>query len=119
MITLYWYPKCSTCRDAKKWLEAQGYEVETVDMIQHVPSATLLEQWMTASELPMRRFFNTSGMKYRELGLKDQIDTFTMQEACAVLSTDGMLIKRPILVKDGQFLLNGFKAADYAKVLAD
>jgi transcriptional regulator, Spx/MgsR family len=119
MITLYWYPKCSTCRDAKKWLEAQGYEVETVDMIQNIPSAELLEQWMKTSELPMRRFFNTSGMKYRELGLKDQIDTFTVKEACEVLATDGMLIKRPILVKDGQFVLNGFKEADYTTVLAD
>ena len=119
MITLYWYPKCSTCRDAKKWLEAQGHTVETVDMIQEVPDAKLLEKWMSESELPMRRFFNTSGMKYRELGLKDQINDFTMEEACAVLATDGMLIKRPILVKDGQFLTNGFKEADYEKVLAD
>ncbi len=117
MVTLYWYPKCSTCRDAKKWLENHGQQVETVDMIQEVPAAQLLEKWISESGLPLRRFFNTSGMKYRELGLKDKIDNYTLAEACQVLATDGMLIKRPILVKDGRFLLNGFKEKEYEGVL--
>lgn len=117
MFTLYWYPKCSTCRDAKKWLEAHGQQVETIDMISQPPAPKLLQQWMEESDLPMRRFFNTSGMKYRELGLKDQIDTFTLEEASQVLASDGMLIKRPILVKDGKFLLNGFKENEYEGVL--
>ena len=117
MVTLYWYPKCSTCRDAKKWLENHGQQVETVDMIQEGPAAQLLEKWISESGLPLRRFFNTSGMKYRELGLKDKIDNYTLAEACQVLATDGMLIKRPILVKDGRFLLNGFKEKEYEGVL--
>ena len=117
MVTLYWYPKCSTCRDAKKWLENHGQQVETVDMIQEVPAAQLLEKWISESGLPLRRFFNTSGMKYRELGLKDKIDNYTLAEACQVLATDGMLIKRPILVKDGRFLLNGFKEKEYEGLL--
>lgn len=118
MVTLYWYPKCSTCKDAKKWLEAYGETVETIDMIQQVPDAKLLEKWVTESGLPIRRFFNTSGIKYRELGLKDKIDGYTLEEACQVLATDGMLIKRPILVKDGHFLTNGFKEDVYKGVLS-
>ena len=117
LVTLYWYPKCSTCRDAKKWLESQGQVVETIDMIQEVPSPELLAQWVQESDLPIRRFFNTSGVKYRALGLKDKIDGYTLEEACQLLATDGMLIKRPILVKDGHFLVNGFKEKEYGGVL--
>ena len=117
MFTLYWYPKCSTCKNAKKWLENHGQSVETIDMIQQVPDAQLLAAWIKESGLPIRRFFNTSGMKYRELGLKDKIDDLTLEAACQILATDGMLIKRPILVKDGHFLVNGFKENDYKGVL--
>ncbi len=113
MYTLYWYPKCGTCKKAKAWLDSQKVAVETSDMIQNPPSAAQLSKWMTESGLPIRRFFNTSGMKYRELGLKDRVPNLTQAEACALLATDGMLIKRPILVKDGHFLAVGFKETDY------
>ena len=117
MITLYWYPKCSTCKDAKKWLEEAGFEVETIDLVKEPPSIALLTQWMTQSELPIRRFFNTSGMKYRELGLKDLVNDYTIEEASQQLNSDGMLLKRPILVKDHQFLANGFKVDAYERIL--
>ena len=117
MITLYWYPKCSTCKDAKKWLEEAGFEVETIDLVKEPPSIALLTQWMTQSELPIRRFFNTSGMKYRELGLKDLVNDYTIEEASQQLNSDGMLLKRPILVKDHQFLANGFKADAYERIM--
>lgn len=113
MFTLYWYPKCSTCKKAKAWLEAQDVSFDTMDMIQNPPSASQLQTWMTASDLPIRRFFNTSGQKYREMGLKDQVPTFSVAEAAELLATDGMLIKRPLLVKDGQLLAIGFKEMDY------
>lgn len=113
IYTLYWYPKCSTCRNAKKWLDAHSVPVETVDMISTPPKPEVIEGWMKKSPLPIRRFFNTSGMKYRELGLKDQVESFTVEEASQVLSTDGMLIKRPVLVKDGQVVALGFKELDY------
>lgn len=117
MMTLYWYPKCSTCKEAKKWLEAAGFEVETIDLVKEPPSVTLLNQWLIDSDLPIRRFFNTSGMKYRELGLKDFVNDYTIEDASQKLNSDGMLLKRPILVKDHQFLTNGFKAEAYEGIL--
>lgn len=119
MLRLYWYPKCSTCKNAKNWLEEQGKDVEFVDMIKEVPSKEKLEKWVKESGLPVRRFFNTSGQKYRALGLKDKVDGYTLEEACQVLSTDGMLIKRPILVdNEDHFLTIGFHENDYEGVFA-
>lgn len=118
MVTLYWYPKCSTCKKAKKWLEKHNKEVEFIDMIKEVPTAEKLEKWLKESGLPVRRFFNTSGQKYRALGLKDKIDGYTLEKACQVLSTDGMLIKRPILVEDDHFLAIGFNENEYEGVFA-
>ncbi|MDT2758414.1 arsenate reductase family protein [Enterococcus xiangfangensis] len=113
MVKFYWYPKCSTCRKAKAWLDQAGVDYETVDLIQATPSADTFEQWLTASELPLRKFFNTSGMKYRELGLKDKLADLSVREASELLASDGMLVKRPLLIKNEQFLLNGFKEAAY------
>lgn len=113
MYTLYWYPRCSTCKKAKAWLDGHGVAVETHDMIQEPPAAETLEKWLEESQLPIRRFFNTSGQKYRELGLKDQVPNLTVTEAAKLLATDGMLIKRPLLIKDGQVLAVGFKESDY------
>ncbi|MBM7709445.1 arsenate reductase family protein [Enterococcus lemanii] len=118
MVTLYWYPKCSTCQKAKKWLENNQIEVEYIDLVSQTPSAETIKNWLATSEVPIRRFFNTSGQKYREQGLKDLVASYTLDEASQKLSSDGMLIKRPILVKDGQFLTNGFKESDYAEVLS-
>ncbi|MHC5268453.1 arsenate reductase family protein [Enterococcus sp. LJL98] len=117
MMTLYWYPKCSTCRAAKKWLEAAGYEVQTIDLVTETPTAATIEQWLQQANLPIRRFFNTSGLKYRELGLKDFVNDYTIEEASQKLASDGMLLKRPILVKDHQFLTNGFKPEAYEGIL--
>ncbi|MGM0125717.1 arsenate reductase [Enterococcus sp. AZ194] len=113
MYTLYWYPKCSTCQKAKKWLESHDVSFETYDMIQTPPKPEVIAGWMAKSQWPIRRFFNTSGMKYRELGLKDQIESFTVEKASQVLATDGMLIKRPLLVKENQVVAIGFKEIDY------
>ncbi|WP_265460106.1 arsenate reductase family protein [Enterococcus sp. HY326] len=113
MYTFLWYPKCSTCRKAKAFLDNHQVDYQAVDMIQDVPSAQQLEEWLNNSELPLRRFFNTSGQKYRELGLKDQLDGFNKTEAAKVLATDGMLIKRPLLIKDNRVQAIGFKETEY------
>ena len=119
MITFYWYPKCSTCKNAKAWLEANGIPYAAIDMIKEVPTKAQLLQWITSSGLPARRFFNTSGMKYRELGLKEKVPTLSNEEAATLLATDGMLIKRPLLISEDRFLINGFKEKEYEGVLLE
>ncbi len=81
MYTFYWYPKCSTCKKAKAWLDQHGVSYQTVDMIKEVPKASTIETWLETSQVPIRRLFNTSGMKYRELGLKDQVGEFTASKS--------------------------------------
>lgn len=115
MLKFYWYPKCSTCRKAKAWLDQAGVAYETIDLVQDTPSAASFEKWLFSSELPIRSFFNTSGMKYRELGLKDKMDELSVEEASELLASDGMLVKRPLLINKDQFLLNGFKEATYER----
>ena len=114
MYTFYWYPKCSTCKKAKAWLDTHQIAYQTVDMVQETPT---IETWLTNTDLPMRRLFNTSGMKYRELGLKSQIDGFSIEEARELLSTDGMLIKRPLLVKEDQVVTVGYNEKTYEGAL--
>ncbi|MDN6640130.1 MAG: Spx/MgsR family RNA polymerase-binding regulatory protein [Tetragenococcus sp.] len=117
MVKLYGYPPCNSCKKAKEWLEEQGETVEFIDMVKEVPLQETLEKWVKESGLPLRHFFNTSGQKYRALGLKDQVDGYTLESACRVLSTDGMLIKRPIVVDEkGHFLTIGFNKNDYKGV---
>lgn len=116
MLTFYWYPKCSTCRKAKKWLDEQGVEYKTVDMIQEIPSQEQLKNWMEESELKPRRFFNTSGQLYRASGLKDQLDEMTIDEMTAELAKDGMMIRRPIL-DNGHDVTLGFKEADFQRII--
>ncbi|AYW47551.1 hypothetical protein C7K38_03675 [Tetragenococcus osmophilus] len=119
MIKLYGYWRCSTCKKAQNWLQAKGETFEFVDIIKETPTQKQLIKWMKESELPARRFFNTSGQKYRALGLKELVDRYTLEEACQVLSTDGMLIKRPILIDDkDHFLTIGFNENDYEGVFA-
>lgn len=119
MLKLYGYLRCSTCKKAQNWLQAQGEPFEFVDIIKETPTQKQLIIWVKESGLPVRRFFNTSGQKYRALGLKEQMDRYTLEEACQVLSTDGMLIKRPILVDDkDHFLTIGFNENDYEGVFA-
>ena len=104
------YPKCSTCRKAKTWLEDHNISYELRDIKEENPTAQELSDWQKKSGLPMKKFFNTSGMLYREMGLKDKLKTMTDQEMLDLLATDGMLVKRPILVTDDAVLV-GFKEA--------
>lgn len=109
MLQFIEYPKCSTCRNAKAELTQLGLDFEAVDIVKETPSQKELLQWMTNSDLEIKSFFNTSGIKYRELGLKDKVPQFSAEEAAALLSTDGMLIKRPLLVRDNQILQVGYR----------
>ncbi|MGX7172966.1 arsenate reductase family protein [Enterococcus ratti] len=117
MYHFYWYPKCSTCKKAKAWLEEHHIDYQAIDMITYPPSAETLEKWLTYNTFPMRRLFNTSGMQYRELGLKNQLNHFSISEVSHVLSSDGMLIKRPLIVKDKQLVAVGFNEKIYEGVL--
>ena len=94
------YPKCTTCQKAKKWLESENVTFEDRHIVENNPSVEELKKWHKMSGLPLKRFFNTSGMKYKELGLKDRIPQMTEEEQHELLATDGMLVKRPILVGD-------------------
>lgn len=106
-LTFYWYPKCGTCRNAKKWLEQQGISFEEVHIVEHPPSKAELESLYQKSGLELKKFFNTSGQKYRELGVKDKMKTASEEELLTLLASDGMLIKRP-LVTDGTKVTVGF-----------
>ena len=110
------YPKCTTCQKALKWLEAKGVEVEVRDIKTQRPNQEELRAWFQASGLPLKKFFNTSGLQYKALGLKDKLPGMSEEEQIALLATDGMLVKRPILVGDG-FVLVGFKEAQWAEQL--
>lgn len=110
------YPKCTTCQKALKWLEARGVQVEVRDIKTQRPNEQELRTWFQASGLPLKKFFNTSGLQYKALGLKDKLPVMSEEEQIALLATDGMLVKRPILVGDG-FVLVGFKEAQWAEQL--
>ena len=110
------YPKCSTCLKAKKWLDEHGVSYEDRHIIEDNPTAEELKDWHQRSGLPLKRFFNTSGMKYRELGLKDQLPEMSEEEQYKLLATDGMLVKRPLIVGD-DFVLIGFKEAQWKETL--
>ena len=107
------YPPCSTCQKAKKWLDAQGIAYEDRHIKENNPSYEELKAWYEKSGLPLKKFFNTSGLLYKSLGLKDKLPTMTEEEQLQLLATDGMLVKRPIVVGE-DFVLTGFKEADWA-----
>ncbi|ORT99907.1 Arsenate reductase [Anaerovibrio sp. JC8] len=111
-LTFVCYPRCTTCKKAEKWLGENGIEVTVRDIKENNPSEKELRQWHKLSGLPLKRFFNTSGLKYKELQLKDKLPAMSDDEQYALLATDGMLVKRPILVaKD--FVLVGFKEQEW------
>ena len=111
------YPKCTTCKRAKKWLDEHGVEYSDRHIVEENPTAAELKSWAERSGLPLRRFFNTSGMKYRELGIKAKLDAgMTDEEAYELLATDGMLVKRPLIVADN-VVLTGFKEEAWAEAL--
>lgn len=116
MLLFIEYPKCTTCQKAKKWLLQNNVEFTDRHMAEQNPTREELEQWIAASGLPMKRFFNTSGMKYRELGLKDRLAAMSEDEQLDLLASDGMIVKRPLLIGDG-FVLPGFKEAEWKKAL--
>ena len=110
------YPKCSTCQKAKKWLEANGVVFEERHIKDNKPTAEELSAWHKQSGLPLKKFFNTSGLLYKELQLKDKLPAMAEDEQLALLASDGMLVKRPLLIDDG-FVLVGFKEADWKAAL--
>lgn len=111
------YPPCSTCKKAKKWLEEHGITYTDRHIKEQNPSYEELKQWLETSGLPVKKFFNTSGMQYRALELKDKLPGMSVEEQLQLLSTDGMLVKRPIIVTDDGRVLTGFKEADWADTL--
>jgi arsenate reductase len=94
------YPKCSTCRKAKKWLEENGIESQDRNIVIETPTVQELEEWIKRSKKDIKKWFNTSGLKYRELKLKDKLENMSDKEKIELLASDGMLIKRPILISD-------------------
>ena len=110
------YPKCSTCKKAKNWLESNGVEFEDRHIVENNPTADELKAWYEKSGFPLKKFFNTSGLKYKELGLKDKLPDMTEEEQINLLATDGMLVKRPLVIGD-DFVLIGFREAQWAEKL--
>ena len=110
------YPKCSTCQKAKAWLDERGISYELRDIKTDNPTAEELTLWYRKSGLPLKKFFNTSGVQYKALGLKDKLPDMSEAEQLALLATDGMLVKRPLLVGDS-FVLTGFRAAEWETAL--
>ncbi len=110
------YPKCTTCQKARKWLEANKITFQSRHIKEENHTAEELKLWQERSGLPLKRFFITSGMLYKELGLKDKLPRMSGEEQIALLASDGMLVKRPILVGDG-FVLVGFREPEWAAAL--
>ena len=116
MKTFICYPKCTTCQKAMKWLKQQGIEFEVRNIKEENPSVEELRLWWKKSGLPLKKFFNTSGLQYRAMELKDKLPTMGEEEQLVLLSSDGMLVKRPILVNEN-FVLVGFKEAEWGEFL--
>jgi len=110
------YPKCTTCKKAKAWLESNGVAFDDRHIVEQNPTAEELKTWWQMSGLPLKKFFNTSGLLYKELKLKDKIPTMTEEEQIELLSTNGMLVKRPLIIGD-DFVLVGFKEAEWENSL--
>lgn len=110
------YPKCSTCKKAENWLNEKGMKFDMRDIKQDNPTADELREWHAKSGLPLKRFFNTSGVQYKALGLKDKLPEMNEQEQIDLLATDGMLVKRPIIIS-GDTVLTGFKEAEWSEKL--
>ncbi|MGI6551876.1 MAG: arsenate reductase family protein [Bacillota bacterium] len=110
------YPRCTTCRKAKQWLEAKQVHFEERNIKENNPTIGELKDWHKKSGLPLKKFFNTSGQLYRKLNLKEKLPTMSEDEQYKLLASDGMMVKRPILVGDG-FVLVGFKEADWEAAL--
>ena len=116
MINVYCYSRCSTCKKALKWLDDQKLQYKSIDIKADHPDEETLKEYYKMSGLPLKRFFNTSGIQYRELELSKKLPDMSEDEQLALLATDGMLVKRPLLVGDG-FVLTGFKENEWVEKL--
>lgn len=114
MLKFICYPKCTTCQKAKKYLDERGAEYEMRDIKTENPSFEELKEWYALSGLPLKKFFNTSGLLYKSMALKDKLPSMSEEEMLELLATDGMLVKRPLLVGE-DFVLTGFKEKDWAE----
>lgn len=110
------YPKCSTCKKAKKWLEDNNVEFIDRNIVEATPTIKELTEWIKASNQDIKKFFNTSGLKYKELNLKDKLTTMSDKEKIKLLASDGMLIKRPLLVTE-KGIVAGFKEESWKEIL--
>ena len=115
-VNLIWYNKCSTCQKASKWLISNNFEIEYRDIITQNPTIEELTKWIATSGLPITKFFNTSGLRYKELGLKNIIKTSTEKELIELLASEGKLVKRPLLITENKVLV-GFKEENYKENL--
>lgn len=110
------YPKCSTCQKAQRWLDEHGVSYELRHIKDERPRAEELAAWQAKSGQPLKRFFNTSGLQYKAMGLKDKLPVMSDEEQVALLASDGMLVKRPLLIGE-DFVLIGFRETEYAEKL--
>lgn len=115
-MTFLCYAKCTTCQKAKKWLDANGIKYTERPIKEENPSTDELNKWHQMSGLPLKKFFNTSGLLYKDMRLKDKLPSMSEDEQIALLSTDGMLVKRPIMIGD-DFVLVGFREAEWEEKL--
>jgi len=116
MIKVYCYSRCTTCKKALKWLEENGIAYEAIDIKTQHPDEETLRNYYALSGLPLKRFFNTSGIPYRAMGLSSKLQDMSEDEQLALLATDGMLVKRPLLVGD-DYVLTGFKEEEWTQKL--
>ena len=111
------YPPCTTCKKARNWLDAHDLPYTARHIKEDNPTYDELKQWLETGGLPIKKFFNTSGLQYKALGLKDKLPTMTVEEQLRLLATDGMLVKRPLVITGDGVVLTGFKAADWEAAL--
>ena len=109
------YPKCSTCKKAKKWLETNNIEFEDRHIVEQVPTIEELKTWIDLSKVDLKKWFNTSGLKYKELKLKEKLQSMSDNEKIKLLASDGMLIKRPLLISNKGIFI-GFKEDEWKKL---
>ena len=115
-MVFLWYPKCSTCQKALKWLEDNQIEFDERPIKEENPTFEELKEWYQMSGLPLKKFFNTSGLIYKDLGLKDKLPTMSEEEQLKLLATDGMLVKRPLVIGE-DFVLTGFREKEWEERL--
>ena len=116
MVLFVEYPKCTTCQKAKKWLDSHGIVYTSRHIKEEKPTSGELREWHKRSRLPLKKFFNTSGMLYKSMGLKDKLPEMSEEEQYELLASDGMLVKRPLIVGD-DFVLTGFREKEWDEKL--